>query len=94
MSHYEMMVIFKPQVAAEEVRKPLEVMEALVAQHKGKIEAVDDWGEKALSFVIKGHERGYYVVYQLAMERDQVARFTAKMNLDKEILRFLLVTKV
>ena len=91
MSQYEMMVIFKPQLLADDNKAPLENLEKLIKQAGGSISSTDDWGEKSMTFAISGHERGYYVVYRLEMDGGKVDGFRQKMNLNKDALRWVLV---
>lgn len=91
MSEYELMVIIKPQAEADEVGEAQKDIEALITQHKGKIVTTDDWGEKQLSFKIKGHDRGNYVVYGIEMDPSSTSKFTSKLQLHKSLLRYLLV---
>lgn len=91
MSEYELMVIIKPQAEADEVGEARKDIETLISQHKGKIVTTDDWGEKQLSFKIKGHDRGNYVVYGIEMEPVNTSKFTGKLQLHKNLLRYLLV---
>jgi small subunit ribosomal protein S6 len=92
MNHYELMVIFKPQQVTEDGSEVKQNIEKLLTQHKGKILTSDDWGEKTLATPIEGHDRGNYVVYTLEMDPGQIQKFREKMNLDKDLLRYLLLT--
>jgi ribosomal protein S6 len=91
MSEYELMVIIKPQAEADEVGEAQKDIEVLISQHKGQILATDDWGEKQLSYKIRGHDRGNYIVYGIEMEPASTSKFSAKLQLHKSLLRYLLV---
>ena len=92
MRKYELMVIINPRDMSEDGKSPLEELKKLVTQHKGKILKTDDWGEKTMTYPIKGHERGYYVVYDIEMEAEKVKAFRNKLNLNKHFLRWMILS--
>ena len=70
---------------------PRDQLEALLERLGAKVQAADDWGEKKLAYQIDGHEKGYYVVYQVEMKPEKDREFKSRIKLIKGILRYLLV---
>ncbi|MBU0975868.1 MAG: 30S ribosomal protein S6 [Patescibacteria group bacterium] len=88
-SKYEFLAIIKPFL-------PEDVREGLVAKLKktfenagGKIEKEDIWGKRHLAYKIKGHEEGYYLVYDLELPAGKMDAIKKELNLEMDLLRFM-----
>ncbi|MCA9383316.1 30S ribosomal protein S6 [Candidatus Dojkabacteria bacterium] len=88
---YEMMVILKPLLPEDIRAGVLKRINTLVKEHKGSIKSEDVWGKRHLAYPIKNHEEGYYIVYNLELESDQVQDLQRELKLISDILRFLLI---
>ncbi|KKR06324.1 MAG: 30S ribosomal protein S6 [candidate division WS6 bacterium GW2011_GWF2_39_15] len=90
MKNYEMMVALKP-LLPDDVRKALhKEMSDYVKASNGVVTDVDVWGKRYLAYNIKGHDEGYYIVYNFQMSADAVAELKRKLGLKNEILRFMI----
>lgn len=90
---YEIMIMFKP-LLPDDVRKSVHKdIIALMKEVGGDVEDVDVWGKRYLSYKIKGHNEGYYIVYQVNIPTNKVAEVNRKLRLKQEILRYV-VTKI
>ena len=49
------------------------------------------WGKRHLAYVIEGNEEGYYVVYNLEIDKSKITEIQNKLKFMNDILRFLLV---
>jgi len=87
---YELMVIVAPQLM-EQKKTPKDAVEALIKRVKGEVLDLDEWGEKTLSYMISGHDKGYYLVYKVSMEPKAHGQFKQRIKLEKGILRWLLI---
>ncbi len=88
---YEMMVVLK-SLLPDDVRKAVhKSMVDLCKDLGGEVEDVDVWGKRYLTYKIKSHDEGYYIVYTLTLPKDKIAEFRRRMDLKQEILRYLLV---
>jgi small subunit ribosomal protein S6 len=63
----------------------------MVQKDGGEILDVDVWGKRYLAYKIKGHNEGYYIVYNFKVSPDKVAEIKRQMQLKQEILRFMIV---
>lgn len=88
---YELVVAYAPAAGAEEDGAARKVVEEIIAKHKGTVVATDDWGEKALAYTVKGHDRGLYVLYNIELEADRANRLREQIRHEKGVLRWLLV---
>ena len=91
LRNYEMMIILKP-LLPDDVRKAVhKSIVDLVKELGGEVKDVDAWGKRYLAYEIKGHKEGYYIVYIFSLEADNLKELKRKLNLNTEVLRFLIV---
>src|SRR5579884_1703684 len=65
MRHYEVMVILDPDLEERAVAPLIESFLAVVRNGGGKVEKVDTWGRRRLSYEIKKKPEGIYSVLDL-----------------------------
>jgi small subunit ribosomal protein S6 len=87
--NYEVMLILKPLLPEDIKSNIIEDIEKLVKKYKGKITSTDVWGKRHLAYPIKKHDEGYYLIYKLDMEEENVKEFDRQLNLNSGVLRFL-----
>lgn len=92
MNQYELLFILKPNfsesgggVMAEEVKK-------LVGGAGGRVLVGDDWGKRPLAYEIGGFNEGFYFVWGLELPEESVSLLREKLELDENVLRFLLIS--
>lgn len=93
MKNYEMMLILKP-LLPDDLRK--EIHKELVEffeQDAGELVDADVWGKRYLSYPIKGHGEGYYIVYNFKLNPSHIAELRRRIQLKQEILRFMITEK-
>jgi len=91
LKNYEMMVALKP-LLPDDLRKELhKEFVDMVQQDGGEILDVDVWGKRYLAYKIKGHNEGYYIIYNFKVSPDKIAEIKRQMQLKQEILRFMIV---
>lgn len=90
---YELMVILNPSLP-ENVRVGLEskIVECLECA-EGKVEKIDVWGKRRMSYSIGGFDEGYYIVYNFENFSSEIRNIEKSLKLNKEIIRFLLINK-
>lgn len=87
MRHYEVMVILDPDVEERAVSPLIENFLAVVREGKGKVEKVDTWGRRRLSYEINKKPEGIYSVIDLQAEPEVVKELDRQMNLSESVLR-------
>jgi small subunit ribosomal protein S6 len=91
LKNYEMMVALKP-LLPDDLRKELhKEFVDMVQDDGGEVLDVDVWGKRYLAYKIKGHNEGYYIIYNFKVSPDRVAEIKRQMQLKQEILRFMIV---
>jgi len=63
----------------------------LITAAKGKIGKVEDWGEKDLAYKIAKNESGAFLHFPLELEAEAAKNLDRKLNLEEDIIRYLLV---
>lgn len=87
MRHYEMMVILDPDLEERAVAPLIENFLSVVREGNGKVEKVDTWGRRRLSYEIKKKPEGIYSVIDLQAEPAVVKELDRQMNLNESVLR-------
>ncbi|MFZ5366248.1 MAG: 30S ribosomal protein S6 [Patescibacteria group bacterium] len=91
MRKYELAIVLDPDLKEEEKEKLVEEIKAEIEKLKGKVEKVDPWGKKELSYPIKKAKEGIYLIFNLELPGDGTAELGKKLRLKEKVLRYLLV---
>ncbi|AKA04924.1 30S ribosomal protein S6 [Streptomyces noursei ZPM] len=87
MRHYEVMVILDPDLEERAVAPLIENFLSVVREGNGKVEKVDTWGRRRLSYEINKKPEGIYSVIDLQAEPAVVKELDRQMNLSESVLR-------
>ena len=91
LKNYEMMVVLKP-LLPDDVRKEVHKnFVDLLTELGGELVDIDVWGKRYLAYNIKGHDEGYYIVYNFKAPATAIAELRRKIELVQEILRYMIV---
>src|SRR3989338_6985961 len=89
---YEMMLIVRLTLSETDEKKMMVRMEKMLAG-SGKIVKTENLGKKQLAYRIKKEVEGNYRLLNLELKPASVSEITAKMKMEEEILRFLILRK-
>lgn len=87
MRHYEVMVIFDPDLEERAVAPSLDQFLNVVRTGGGSVEKVDVWGRRRLSYEINKKDEGIYAVVDLQAEPDVVKELDRQLGLNEAVLR-------
>jgi len=87
MKNYELLIIFKPNLDAEEVDKAIAKIDEVITGFGGKVESADKIGRKKLAYDIQNFRDGYFYSSILSLPADKVAEFRRQLRLNDSILR-------
>ncbi|NLU69546.1 30S ribosomal protein S6 [Streptomyces sp. HNM0574] len=87
MRHYEVMVILDPDLEERSISPLIENFLSVVREDGGKVEKVDTWGRRRLSYEIKKKPEGVYSVIDLQTTPETVKELDRQMNLSESVLR-------
>jgi small subunit ribosomal protein S6 len=87
MRHYELMLILDPDLEERAVAPLIESFLSVVREGDGKVEKVDTWGRRRLSYEINKKPEGIYSVIDLQAEPDVVKELDRQLNLNESVMR-------
>ena len=87
MRHYELMLILDPDLEERAVSPLIENFLSVVRDGGGKVEKVDTWGRRRLSYEIKKKPEGIYAVVTLNAEPATVKELDRQLGLNESVLR-------
>ena len=87
MRHYEVMVILDPDLEERSVSPLIDNFLSVVRENGGKVEKVDTWGRRRLSYEIKKKSEGIYSVIDLTARPEVVKELDRQLNLNESVLR-------
>lgn len=86
---YELLAIVNPSLE-ETVRKELVAFIEAELSARATIVKNDQWGERKLAYKIHASDKGFYVLYELETEaQDIVQQLSKAFNLKKDIWRYM-----
>ncbi len=90
MTHrYEVVYIFDSALEEPAVSERLAKFHALLGE--GVQVAVNHWGKRTLTYRLRRHDTGYYVVAKFETAGSVLPEFERAIKLDEGVLRFLVV---
>lgn len=93
MNSYNLTLVLKADLD-ERIRKGfLDSITKKILGSDGKIEKEDLWGNRDLAYPIKKQTKGYYAHYQITSDPKNVKGLDKTLNLEEDILRYLLVRR-
>ena len=87
MRHYEVMIILDPDLEERSVAPLIESFLSVVRNGGGKVEKVDTWGRRRLSYEINKKPEGIYSVIDLNATPEVVKELDRQLNLNESVLR-------
>lgn len=91
MRKYELALVFPPDGEAKDREKLLGKVKEEVEKSKGKIEKVDEWGKKQLSFPMKHYQEGLFFLLEFSLPPESLSGLERKIKLEEGFIRYLLV---
>ena len=93
MQKYELTVLLDGKTTSAKKKSVRDEVEKLVKGSKGKVGAVEDWGEKTLAYKIGKSESGNYLFFPLELDPQEVKGLSTKLNINENVVRLLLIRK-
>ena len=88
MNKYESMYILKPDLEEEARKALIAKFSAIVTDNGGKIEKIDEWGQKKLAYEIDYIKEGYYVLMTFEAAPEFPSELERHYNISDSVLRF------
>lgn len=91
MRSYEVIYIINPNKTDEEAEEIINKFCQLVIATNGKVDSVEKWGRRKLSFIIKKEGKGNYVFMKISCEPKTLNELVRNFKLNDSIIRHLVV---
>ena len=88
MNKYESMYILKPNLDEEQRATLIERFKAIVTDGGGKVENVDEWGQRKLAYEINYISEGYYVLMTFEAPGELPQELERIYNITEDVMRF------
>jgi len=87
MRHYELMVILDPELEERTVTPSLETYLSIIKESGGRVDKLDVWGRRRMSFEILKKAEGIYAVVDMHCEPAAIKELDRQLNLNESVLR-------
>ena len=92
MNKYETIFIISTSVEEAKIKDLVEKFSTLINSN-GKVEAVDEWGQKKLAYPVKKQKEGYYVLINFEAKPELIAELERVYRITDEVIKFITVKK-
>jgi small subunit ribosomal protein S6 len=93
MRKYELTIVIAGGTTPAKKKSIQGKIEEIVTAAKGKVSKVEDWGERDLAYPIAKKDTGIFLHFPLELESDLAKTLDSKLNLEEDIVRYLLIRK-
>jgi small subunit ribosomal protein S6 len=93
MQKYELTVVMDGNATPAKKKSVRGTVEKTIDLLKGKIGAVEDWGEKPLAYKIGKSESGNFMFFPLELDPENAKALATKLTQEEEVIRHLLLRK-
>ena len=90
---YELVYIIDTALEEEARKELVERYSALISQHEGKVDKVEEWGKRRLAYLVDDKPEGYYVLVNFSAPSAFPRELERVMEIDENVMRYL-VTRV
>ncbi|ACL71081.1 30S ribosomal protein S6 [Halothermothrix orenii] len=91
MRAYETTFIIKPDLEEEARNNILDRVKEIIDTNGGKVNEVDEWGDRNLAYEIKNYNTGYYTLIKFEGEAETIDEMERYFNLTDSVLRYLVI---
>lgn len=92
MRTYELMLVFDPRLAEDEISKLVATYREMIESAGGKIEHEEDWGRRKLAYPIRKLDEARYLLLHLSAENGSpTEELEQRLRQNENVLRFLTV---
>ena len=92
MRKYEIIFIAHPDLDEENLNNVVEKVKGWIADDKGEVVSVDNWGKKRLAYRIRKQREGQYVLITANMEPASVRNVSQNMRYVESIMRSMITS--
>ena len=94
MNKYEILYIVDASISDEEKEKVVQTVKTVVEAAGGNVVGeIDKWGVRKYAYAINYKTEGYYALMNFEAEDTAPAAISAKLNINKNVVRHMIVAK-
>ena len=93
MRRYETVIIVPADLPDDEIIGLTDRYQAIITNHKGLVMKIEKWGKRKLTYEIRKHNKGFYLLIDFAGQGAVVAELERNLKIDDKILKFMTVKK-
>lgn len=94
---YELTYLVSPDSSKEKIEEIRNRVSKIIKKADGKVEEVEEWGKKEMAYAIKHNGNKYevsnYIHFVIEAETSRIAEIRNELDIDEEIIRYLLVVR-
>ncbi len=90
LNKYESIFIIAP--AVEDKKAVIDKFTAMINE-SGKVESVDEWGNRKLAYEINKNKEGYYVLVNFEANPELIVELERVYKITDEIIKFITISK-
>ena len=90
---YELLYIVDTTLEEEPRKELIARFSALIEQHEGKVEKVEEWGKRRLAYLVNDKPEGYYVLVNFSATSTFPRELERILEIDDNVMRYL-ITRV
>ncbi len=97
MRKYEMMTVFAPDIAEEEMPGALERVSGYITTGGGEVSELvttSPWGRRRLAYPIRDFRDGFYALYHFTLDPEGIGALERDLGLNGQVLRSLVTSFV
>lgn len=87
MRTYELMTIFRPEMAEADVRKEVDRVSTALVERGAEMTANDFWGKRRFAYEINHLTEGYYSVLGFKAEPEAIVDIDRALSLSDQVVR-------
>ncbi len=91
MNHYELMVIYSPNLTEDEQRQQFTQVEEILKHENASMNWVDHWGKRKLAYPVKKQRQGVYDWFYFELDPLRISEIDRKLKMSEVILRFMIL---
>ncbi|MGB9706913.1 MAG: 30S ribosomal protein S6 [Microgenomates group bacterium] len=93
MRAYELTLVVDPDLTSEKQKKQIEKIKKIIADLKGEVKKITEWGKRELAYPIKKKNMGCYFLWEIEMPQESASELNSKLKIEEGLLRYLIVKR-
>ena len=90
MRKYEIIFIAQPDLDEENLNTVIEKIKGWIADDKGEVVSIDNWGKKRMAYRIRKQRDGQYILITANLEPASVKTLSQNMRFVESIMRSMI----